>query len=450
MLVVAAMTAGAAAGLTLAHRRLRLPGESPVLWRLGYGGLASLFAVLPGLLLAAAFDRGPVERDLGTWGAVCIVLFVLDWRRLADPRRRQRVSFSLALIGALLGALAAAMLGGVSTMAAGVLVGVAMSVQVLCPQLRRARAGEAGAEGEPSAPAPVPRLSGRTRPVSVSPRKRLWAILLCLGWFVGLGGLHRFYVGKVGTGLLWLLTGGLVGIGQLVDAILILTGGFRDHADRPLIVWESYGELRFTGRTAAVNGTNGGPPQPLVELDPAVSRSPVATVLSGLGGVLMFLAVLIGLALAVNLPAMIAADVFEVGLAGDLEREFGYAGWPALMDQIGKVAMGVVMVAAVGTLMVARRQKGFGPMFRAALGALGLVVTVALLRTSMGGVSWPNVARQIHGNRPGPAMEMFFQQADGSAAVMAAVFLLASVVVFCWPGKQKPMIAPPGGAGGAR
>jgi TM2 domain-containing membrane protein YozV len=47
------------------------------------------------------------------------------------------------------------------------------------------------------------------------------AYLLWLAGFLGLCGLHRFYLGRPWTGLLWLFTVGLFGIGQLVDLILI-------------------------------------------------------------------------------------------------------------------------------------------------------------------------------------------------------------------------------------
>ncbi|HIK17474.1 MAG TPA: NINE protein [Leptolyngbyaceae cyanobacterium M33_DOE_097] len=45
--------------------------------------------------------------------------------------------------------------------------------------------------------------------------------LLWLTFFVGLGGVHRIYNGKYFSGLLWLFTGGLFGIGQIVDLFLI-------------------------------------------------------------------------------------------------------------------------------------------------------------------------------------------------------------------------------------
>ncbi len=42
-----------------------------------------------------------------------------------------------------------------------------------------------------------------------------------LWFFFGVLGVHRFYCNRIGTGILWFLTGGLAGIGWLVDIFLI-------------------------------------------------------------------------------------------------------------------------------------------------------------------------------------------------------------------------------------
>jgi len=138
----AMMILGAAAGAALARRWLSLPSDSPMLWRLGYGTLACAAAAVPTVALAVGFQRwlrpAGSEALLATLGAVCIVLFLLDWRKLADPRRKDRISLRYALVGGLAAGAIAAAMEGMEVLAGGVLAGIALSVQVASEHLRKA------------------------------------------------------------------------------------------------------------------------------------------------------------------------------------------------------------------------------------------------------------------------------------------------------------------------
>lgn len=62
------------------------------------------------------------------------------------------------------------------------------------------------------------------------------AIALVLNFFLGTLGVHRFYLGKIGTGIIWLLTLGVFGIGYFVDFIRLLFNKMKDKKGRPLIL----------------------------------------------------------------------------------------------------------------------------------------------------------------------------------------------------------------------
>ena len=58
-----------------------------------------------------------------------------------------------------------------------------------------------------------------------------------LAWFFGVFGVHRFYIGKTGTGILQLLTFGGLGIWALIDIIVIVMGNFTDGNGNKITEW---------------------------------------------------------------------------------------------------------------------------------------------------------------------------------------------------------------------
>jgi TM2 domain-containing membrane protein YozV len=60
----------------------------------------------------------------------------------------------------------------------------------------------------------------------MSEKSFVGTLLLC--FFLGNLGIHRFYVGKTGTGILMLITLGGLGIWSLIDFIMIAIGKFKD------------------------------------------------------------------------------------------------------------------------------------------------------------------------------------------------------------------------------
>ncbi|MCB1072813.1 MAG: TM2 domain-containing protein [Chlamydiia bacterium] len=66
-----------------------------------------------------------------------------------------------------------------------------------------------------------------------SPKSFVAAVLLC--FFLGTLGIHRFYVGKVGTGILMIITFGGFGIWQIIDLVIIVCSQFRDKQGRLIL-----------------------------------------------------------------------------------------------------------------------------------------------------------------------------------------------------------------------
>lgn len=66
--------------------------------------------------------------------------------------------------------------------------------------------------------------------IPTSEKSKTTALVLVLVGFAGIGGLHRLYAGKILSGLVYLFTFGMFGLGTLIDVLKIASNTFTDGA----------------------------------------------------------------------------------------------------------------------------------------------------------------------------------------------------------------------------
>ena len=252
--------------------------------------VAACFASLPVAFLlctpAFLFGFGGLQHpsQLATSAGIGIVSFALvPFARITDVARPRRVMLRMVILLAVLAFLWASATDNPGLLAAGIAAGIALATQVSSPYRDPSSRSEGAVRDDSSAGAPASMPRGTSRfaepeplyPAVPSPQhdasaqvvpppanhrriqadaivtaevagepisssRTRWAAfaMSMLFFFTGLGGLQRFYVGRWVSGLVWLCTGGLLGIGQLFDTVMILMGTFRDAEGRLVAEWE--------------------------------------------------------------------------------------------------------------------------------------------------------------------------------------------------------------------
>lgn len=319
----------------------------------------------------------------------------------------------------------------------------------------------------------------------VSPHKRLTALLLCI--FFGHFGVHRFYVGKIGTGLLWMFTGGLFGLGWLIDLIMICTGGFTDKYGFPLKMWHSPNELKHMSDTrdagilpaeisikneASYSNNRGqdarvtfavppppvAPPQTADNLSAMEPPAPQTAVADSsrrssviyvepfnlfnaaaffIGSVLLGVAIIIVVLLKLHVPLFICTQ--DPGFANDCQDVFGND-WPRVLTDIGMVIAGICLLAATTFIVLARRRKGVFHIIRAILGGVGLFAALCILYDS---ISFYLVNEYIQQQQFAQAFGQAMHRIDVDSTLGAALLFIAALILLAWPAKRPPMTITP-------
>lgn len=255
---------------------------------------------------------------------------------------------------------------------------------------------EAGvvSEADQVSPAPGPQ-AGAVQPSPLlqpdgriaSTRNRTIALLLAGFPILGfpICGLHRFYTGRVGSGLVWLFTFGLLGIGQLIDAIILLAGEFKDATDRPVRFWGAapVGVSTKSAAQAAKKAKETSFAEKRNAQHASVYRAGgfdfVSLLLTSIASVMILIGLLLSVLVGLHLPEAVASGMLSDDLARELKQAFGYQEWGTLVMMLLKIASYALII--VGGLLGMWARRRFGPLhvIRGFLGGVGFVFTALLI-----------------------------------------------------------------------
>lgn len=372
---------GGVAGIVSTRYRLKLRSESKTLHRLAYGGLACFGLVAcTAIVYLMGFGYGRINARIdGTYLAVFVSLFLLNWEVLTSPGRSERVSLGAVIWAGIVGLITASIFGGIVELTAGVLAGIALVVQVSCPfdprgpkhwrqtlkELRKhfheSREKRHDDRDGANAAAPTPGAPPTPPPVRPVPDR--------------------------------------AGVGAA---------------------------------TSKEHPTHRAPIGPTVPIEVV---SPLFTVIAGF---FLTFAFSVGLIVAVDVPVIISAGLPDADLARELDDLFGYRGWPELAGKIGMViTFGSAFMAAC-FLCVARRKAGVAHISRAVLGSFGILFAlVPVLRESLRSIRWDLVAPLITGDQVGPGVEMILDEINLRGTCTAGIILLISIAMLAWPARWQ-------------
>jgi serine/threonine protein kinase len=482
LVLYACVTAAASLGIWLTNARLKV--ERPAFYfsrkasiLIGAGG--ALGAFLATLVFEGVWEHLNHEGEMLTMSFVSLI--ILDWRAVLSPSRDQRLALTPILVGATIGGIASALMGVFPIVGAGLIAAVVLTVQMASPwnnqwgskpdvarnwQERARHAYSTWLRGESfnspnhrfvatveAAKQHVDKELGKFAPQlksarpddaltsSISPHSRVVALVLaCIMPFPGL---HRFYVGKYGTGILWLLTGGLAAIGQIIDLVMIACGVFRDSQQRLLVAWrpDEVQQIRALN-SEKVNGYSSVPREKRLSLywKPSAGLRFASLLAAFVGTAFVAINALVPAA-----TVMLQYGVFDFSdpqLSNDLRVFFGDANWASTVNGLIQIVCLFILVICAAILVFARHNAGALHIGRAVIASV-LIIAASFGIGAMASTNfpWPHVGSLTLESQWIVIVRQIL--AERGTIVMLAIWAgvgCAGVFLFAWP-KRNEIVA---------
>ena len=448
--------------LILARRFLWPFAESGVTSRIFLGGPAAVVACFPGAVMWDELHRlGPHEMVFAFASAAG--LLTLDLRCLTETTRQQRLQLLPVFFAAVVTMIFAFMINehsafpAPSLVVAGTLLGIQFwspyqmpeyhgrkhhgwlaSLYLAIQSLWRGRPSTGRAEGVNHTEAFATSMG-----TPVSPKSRetaLWLSTICPMFLCA--GVQRLYVGKFKSGLLWLLTLGLAGVGQLFDIIMIALGNFRDKTGRRVLIWNKKRQTTVP-RDEPVNHYSSVPKAPKLTGDYRLRVGNLIT--SMLGGVCLFSALLFGGVVASEFPDAVAAGLFDaipVLEPNNLDYAFGWPGWPRLVYRASFLAASFCGILAFALLTFSRRGYGLLHIGRVVVSGACFIACLSFMHMGVFRIRWTETVASLRDHGYFYLMDQVLERHDAIPGFLfAGIVGTAGILILAWPAR-RPTVKP--------
>ena len=277
----------------------------------------------------------------------------------------------------------------------------------------------------------------QSKDIDESPFSRLISLVLSGVFFFfpffPIAGLQRFYVGRIGSGVLWLLTFGLLGIGQIYDTIMIALGQFKDVDGKRVL---NFTKDRVQAMTQPVNQYSAVVRRKWTESRVGFNLGNLLFNL--LGAALLMISLLLGAVIAVDIPQALASGAFGYHVATEIARDTQMNDWNVLVSFGLGVATVIAGTLSAVCLIFARRESTWGHMFRIPLAAAAFVGSVTAFGSTTGfGRRWAAFAMDVNDRMVGSALANLLSHDFWPGLIGACLMFVLAVFILAWPARKR-------------